>query len=163
MVRRRKRRSDRDDRRRRWRCQGCGMGSWVFWEMSVGRSLMPSVGFRVKNGRQYGGCQYETTQALYEVKYSPRMTCSQDNMSRVKRSCLCYTRVVLLRHLHRPLAGFIIPSTARQCGIRPDVQFENLAIALEPLSQLVFRREYWPMRRKRNIWHCVVPDRIMKD
>jgi len=71
-------------------------------------------------------------------------------------------RFAVAQHLDRPAALGFVEAGLHAFGFRPVVQLHDLGVHLQPVTDLVFRREDRPVLREGQVGHVVVPDRVMQ-
>ena len=62
----------------------------------------------------------------------------------------------------RPLPGGLVVGGALGLGVRPVVELHDLRVRLEPVGDLVLRREHRPVVRELQVRQVVVPDRVVQ-
>ncbi len=81
----------------------------------------------------------------------------QDELLRSQRH-----RLPLAHHLDDPLARVVVVPRARALGGAPVVELHDLRVHLEPVADLVLRREHRPVVREGQVRQVVVPDRVVQ-
>jgi len=84
-------------------------------------------------------------------------------MARVQGSSLLGTVVFGSLNSDIPSLLRIVPLCLNEGSLHPDVELKKSGVSFEELSELVLGCEDGPLRRELEIWHVIVPDRIVED
>ena len=73
-----------------------------------------------------------------------------------------FKRLTIPLHLNYPTACRCIIITTLAGGACPVIQFHYFSVRLQPVPELVFGSEYWPIVGKVEIWKVIIPDWIVQ-